>query len=748
MGDSEAQRRVTHERWSQVKEVLLAVLELDPAERSAFLSRACGEDQALREEVASLLEQEGRLGERFEPPASGRISAAGELLPAGYRIGPYRIRRRVRRGGMGTVYEAAEDNDGLRVAVKVINRGMDTEEVVRRFQKEQQILAGLDHPNIAKLIDAGSTPDGRGYFVMEYVEGKPIDQYCDGLGLGLGERLELFREVCEAVQFSHRHLVVHRDLKPGNVLVTAEGTVKLLDFGIAKILHREPSATASLTAPGRLPMTPAYASPEQVRGEAVSTLSDVYSLGVLLYRLLAGCHPYVIAPGAEAERVICDEDPPKPSVAARGSVVPRPYRRLAGDLDCIVLRAMRKEPGRRYVSAEQLSEDVRAYLEGRPVMARRGTHAYRAGKFVRRHKMGLMAAAACVLALLGMSAVMTYMWLASEEQRRRAIRISEAHGTSLSLFGKDHRQLGNYDKALRLLAESLELRRQLYPRDHPVLARAVNDMAALFYDVDRLDEAEGLFREALGMKRRLFGDDATETLATQNNLASLLCLRGELDQAEALYRKSLSVRVKELGREHEKVAQSLNQLGTLLYTRGEHARAEPLLREALEIRRRLYEPGHRALATSLNNLAMVVQARGDPARAEPLYRSALEIGDRLGGGHPMAAVIRRNLASLLTTAWKGRPEECEPPATQALADLRRLLPEGHWQIASAESVLGGCLAAQGRYREAEPLLISGYRTLRNVRGEQAVYTRDAHRRLAEFRAVRSRPGEIISRSGS
>jgi non-specific serine/threonine protein kinase/serine/threonine-protein kinase len=407
---------MTPERWSRVKSLFQAALDLPPAEREPMLRRRCERDPELLSEVLTLLERH-RTDSFLETPAA-EVAAAAEEAPeaAGLRIGSYRVEREIGRGGMGAVYLAVRDDDEYRkeVAVKLVKRGMDADHVVRRFRNERQILAQLDHPGIAKLLDGGTTEDGRPYLVMELVHGEPITRYSESRGLGLGSRLELFRRVCGAVQYAHQNLVVHRDLKPSNILVTGEGHPKLLDFGIAKILDPTSGGDEATVTAMRM-LTPEYGSPEQVRGRPITTASDVYSLGVLLYELLAGRRPYRLATHApeEVARAVCEQEPDRPSTATGN-------RRLVGDLDTIVMKALQKEPGRRYGSVEQLSEDVRRYLVGLPVLARPDTVGYRAAKFVWRHRTGVAAAALATVSLLGGLGATLWQARVAEAERQRA----------------------------------------------------------------------------------------------------------------------------------------------------------------------------------------------------------------------------------------------------------------------------------------------------------------------------------------
>ena len=397
-----------------------ALATLPPAERTAFLDQTCTDDPELRREVESLL--------AFDEPAGADLSqilegAAASFVDGssflGRRFGPYTATAVLGAGGMGVVYLGIRDDDQFRkqVAVKVVKRGMDTDAVVDRFRRERQILANLDHPYIAKLLDGGATEDGLPYFVMEHIQGKPIDEYCAAADLGIEQRCDLFRKVCEAVSYAHRNLVIHRDLKPANILVAADGTPRLLDFGISRVLTPEGSATAAEQTLQNRPLTPDFASPEQVRGGPVTTATDVYALGAVLYYLLTGTKPHrleVYSP-LEVERAVCEREPLRPSAVAPEKL----RRRLAGDLDAILLTALRKEPARRYQSVDQFSDDVRRHFAGLPVSAREDTALYTAGRFLRRHWLGVAASAVVAVSLAGGAIVAS--WEARQAQKQRQV---------------------------------------------------------------------------------------------------------------------------------------------------------------------------------------------------------------------------------------------------------------------------------------------------------------------------------------
>ncbi len=743
-------------------------LDVPFAARPSFLEEACGGDAELRREVQSLLMFESAAEGFLPAPVAADSEAPG--LPPGTRIGPYRIVELLGRGGMGSVYRAEREDDfEQQVALKLVPRELASPFILRRFHLERQILARLDHPNIARLLDGGTTDDGRPYLVMEHVQGVPIDSYCEERHLTTRERLELLLPICSALAFAHQNLVVHRDIKPGNILVTGEGVPKLLDFGIAKLLDPA-EGLADLTRTLERPMTPRYASPEQVRGEPVTPASDLYSLGVLLYRLLTGRLPTGLDTCGleEVARRICEQEPARPSTEP-GAEDPGKLRRLAGDVDAVVLKALRKEPRRRYATADQLADDIRRHLAGHPVLARRGTVLYRGGKFLRRHRFGL-AATLVALMLAGAFLVREQERREAEQQRtERTIAVLQGllnladpdrrtdatviqvldrtqhqladlaaepdlRAQVLDTLGRVHRKLGDGEAAHKALAESLAIWRDHQPQDHAGLAVRLNNLGAL--DLDRGDyaSADALFREA----RTLYEQDGTATpderAVNLDNLATVRLYRGQFDDAEALYRQGLRLRLGTFGRDDPRVSYSLRSLGTLLYSRGDFTAAEPLLREALRIRLAAYGPEHTELAPVLDLLGNVRLARGDPAEAERLYLRALELRrQRLGDEHAELARSERNLAVLRLD--QGKLVDARRLLEKALARLRRGKVPGDWRIADAESVLGAVLAAEGRRRQAEPLLRASYRTLAATRGEHVTATREARQRLLAFEAA-------------
>ncbi len=767
-------------------ELLLAVLERPLAERAAFLAEAAGDDAGLGRKVEELLAYEED-AEGFLPPSPRLLDEmATPGLETGKRIGPYRVAGILGRGGMGSVYCAAREDDFTKpVAIKLIQRHLLSGATVRRFHTERQILARLDHPHVARLLDGGTTDDGRPYLVMELVDGEPIDRYCDRHGLAPGDRLELFVPVLDALAYAHRNLVVHRDLKPGNVLVTDAGVPKLLDFGIAKLLDAggEGEVAPTLTLRGERPMTPRYSSPEQVRGEVVTTASDVYSAGVLLYQLLTGRLPAGLdgCGVLEIPQRICNHEPLKPSTAVGrggGTETARPApgddrrrlrRQLAGDVDAILLKALRKRPEHRYASTGELAEDVRRHLDGRPVAARRGTWTYHASRFVRRRRWGLAAAAALALVV---AAAIGFEWrrLRAEGERarrfasalERLVTLADPDAESLSAagllagaraqladlegepelqvelldsLGRIHRKRGNFAEARELLAEGLEIWRRARSGDHPRLALRINNLGSLELDLGNPGAAEKRFSEAVAMLERLGEGGSEGSVIYRNNLASALLARSAYAEAEALYRRGLEIREQGPAVDGRGVSNSLRSLAALYRTRGEPQAAEPLLRRALVIRLKLYGEDHTVVASVLDLLGSVRLDLGDSAEAGALLERALAVRRRrLGWEHAQTAWSERNLAAVALA--EGDLATARVLLIRAYAGQLHGRPAGDWHVADVESLFGELLAAEGRFAEAEVCLVESHRALLAARGAGAVQTGDARRRVTELQAIR------------
>ncbi|NOT08649.1 MAG: serine/threonine protein kinase [Gemmatimonadales bacterium] len=760
---------MTPERWRTVKALFDGALDQPSDSRDQWLAEATAGDDPLRREVESLLEALREERDRFErPPVLSledviRGEIAGAAAPeVGTRVGSYRLIRVIGQGGMGTVFEATRDDDQYRkrVAIKTIARGRDSELILRRFRYERQILARLDHKNIAGLLDGGVTDRGQPYFAMEYVEGRPIDQYCDARRLDVRARLQLFRQVAAAVQYAHQNLVIHRDLKPSNILVTDDGTVKLLDFGIAKLLREDDGSDGQgLTQPGMIPLTTAYASPEQVRGEAVTTGTDIFSLGLVLYKLLAGQHPFAhdLAAGDIVRRRICEDTPPPPSAVvtadtasvAEPSGLKRLRRTLSGDLDAIVLMALRKEQARRYASVEQFGEDILRYLAGLPVVAQPDSLGYRLGKLVRRNRAAAMAAAVAIVALA--AGLLSTAWqarLARQERDRaqleaakatrvtrfvqemlgsadprsagRDVTVAEAlglavqradtelaaepdiHAAVLSTIGRTYLALGRYDEAEPALRRALALEREAEARNPNAVTSELRTLAALEAERGEIAKAEPLFQEALGRARRPPVDSALLGQVL-DGYGALMLDKGEFAQAEEIHREALDLRRALLGTDHADVVNSLNNLAVALGQQAKWREALPRHLEAVTILKRLHPEGHPDLAAAMNSLANAYTIVGDYAAADTLFPQVLAQRVKFfGEHHSEVAWTHYSYADLLRL--KGDYPAAVSEARAVLASRGAGLPDSHPMVHSALHVLGRSYLALGRAREAEPVL--------------------------------------------
>lgn len=697
--------------WETVKELFSSALELQPEQRADFLEQACAGNHAQRAEIEWLLASFSRADDFLETPA---VDDAIKLFnenrsksAAGRRIGQYEIIREIGQGGMGAVYLAARADDQYKkqVAIKLVRQGFDIDFIVNRFLAERQILANLDHPNIARLLDGGTTEDGSPYLVMEYIDGSPLDEYCDRQKLSIVERLKLFQTVCSAVGYAHRNLVIHRDIKPSNILVTDEGTPKLLDFGIAKILLPETAvqATDKTAATLRL-MTPDYASPEQIKGETITTLSDIYSLGVLLYKLLTGLRPYRLkttVPG-EIESAICEQPPEKPSEAARGRLGDRVTqdratnpqsqilnpKLLRGDLDNIVLMSIRKQPSRRYSSAEQLAEDIRRHLVGLPVIARADTFAYRSAKFVERHKVGVLAAALIVVSLLS-AVVMTV-----REERKAQRRFNDVRKLANSVIFEFHDSIqdlpGSTPARELLVNRALEYLDSLSREagDDPSLQR---ELIAAYLRVGNVqgnpnnanlgDSAGAMqsYRKALAIAQRLAARnsrdaDARHSLAViHQKMGDTQSGTGDIDGAVESLQKSLAI-FRDLAEAapanveaQQSLAVSYVKLGDVLGNsnfpnRGDSAEAMQSYRLSLAILQSLYSSDaklfrtRRLLGLIYERIGSILEDEGNFAQALDTYRRSLAIREPLAADYPTntdavrdAAIAHEKIANVLTS---------------------------------------------------------------------------------------------------
>ena len=655
---------MTLDRWTYINDLFHAAIALETEKRTAYLIKVCRGDDELRQEVENLIagheRAEASMHTDFIRGAVQQL-AREETVTVGQQFGPYQVLREIGRGGMGRVFlaERADHEFHRRVAIKLIKRGMDSDAIIRHFRNEREILASLDHPNIARLLDGGTSRDGLPYFVMDYIDGQPIDSFCDQHGYSISERLQLFRKVCGAVSYAHQHLVIHRDIKPSNILVTSEGDPKLLDFGIARLLRTDEGSGSSATLTGLPLMTPEFASPEQILGLPASTLTDVYSLGIVLYKLLTGTSPYTFQSALDAAKTISQAEPKKPSTAvaevhaldatrnagsaatiSEGSME-RARKRLKGDLDNIVLMAIRKEPQRRYQSVEQLSEDIRRHLESLPVSARHDSLGYRLAKFSRRHRAavtaGLLAALMLVAGIVTTSLearrARQQEQLAKDEQARAERRFNEVRQLARTV-------LFDYHDAIKNL-----------PGSTPVRERLVRD--ALKYLDGLATEAasdRSLLRELASAYERVSDVQGGTLEANLGNTAEAI-KSGE--KALKIRAALLASDPHDLGVQQE-LASSYLKLGTLLWETGDLPKAADYLRQAVKLREGLIKSKpadtalQRDLAAGYDRLGMLLLEEGNPSAALTNHRQSLQLYTSV----PALEQTQENMRRALSVAYE------------------------------------------------------------------------------------------------
>ena len=695
------------QRWRRVNELFEGASALPEGERSDYLLAQCAGDQLLRDEIESLL-WFSPVAENLEGAVSLALGEAAAMVSPEARslerVGPYRLLNEIGRGGMGRVYLAERDGDDFqqRVAVKVV-RGLIGVDGMRRFRAERRILASLEHPCIARLIDGGTTPTGVPYLVMEYVEGLAIDAHCRAAQMSIRDRVALFCRVCDAVSYAHRRLVVHRDLKPSNILVTADGTPKLLDFGIAKLLDENDATDAMLaTSPSMRMLTPEYASPEQVRGQTITTSSDVYSLGVLLFGLLSGARPYTFASRSpdEIARVVCEQEPPRPSSQANAETATA----LRGDLDTIVLAALQKDPHRRYGSVDQLADDLRRYLGGHPVLAQPATWRYLVARFVGRNRAGVAVAALILLLIAGFATALAAYARRAAYERDTAQQITQFMGELFQAVNPAEAQ-GNTVTVREILDRGAGRIRAQFAARPDLRARLLQEMGAASSSLSVTEPAQELLAESLAVRRASGDTDSLETADTMWRLArSYLQFGGggRVADAEPLTREALAIRRRRLGPRAPEVADSLNQLGRVIDVQGGRwLDVEPLLQEAIDIWRETIGPDHPRLHSALMQLGLGRQAQGDVAGAEVAVREALRIARLEGEDTPSTAVSKMALAGIFGA--RGLMGDAEAMYREAVATESKIHGADHIATQTAIGRLGRAIRQQGRLQEAEPV---------------------------------------------
>ncbi len=777
---------MTPERWNQIQDLFESALEKEPATREVWLREACAGDEGLLQEVLSLLKADGDHVSMLEGNALDAMKdmdvsdLADGLSMEGKEIGPYRLLQQIGAGGMGLVF-LAERADGLfehRVALKLIKHGMDTAQIVKRFEAERQILARLQHENIARLLDGGITDDGRPYFVMEFVDGESIDKYCDNHRISIDQRLDLFVTVCKAVLYAHANLVVHRDLKPENILVTKDGKVKLLDFGIARVLEEDEDATR-LTQAGRRVLTPAYASPEQLRGEMIGTSSDIYSLGVVLYELLVGRRPHD-ASRVSAEASGPTTEPERPSTLveralragdtvtmktisqARNTQPDKLRRLLHGDLDVICLKALHPESIRRYGSVDALADDIQRHRLGLPVLARPDSAGYRLRKFVSRHRAGMTTAAAVLMLI---TALTTFYTLRLSKERDRAQQEaekaqqvaeflqdifevsdpSESRGESVTarelldrgaerlqteladqpdiraemhdVIGSVYRELGLLNKADSLHRQALASKKAFYGEDDVEVAKTLNLLGITRRQLADYAGADSAYRAALTIQRAELGEEHEDIAETLANLAVVRRRMGDIDEAESMVRESLKQRLKFYGRDHIEVAATMNNLAIILINREKYQEADSFFAIIGEIQKKVVGNPHPSLARTLNNRAYIQGQLGNIVAEDSLNRQSLAVKEQLYGPvHPALVVTLNNIGINLVN--QNKFDEAEPFIDRSIQICKEVFDRPNPELANAINHKASILEGRGKYAEAVAMRQEALATERAVYGEK------------------------------
>ncbi|MCH9648246.1 MAG: serine/threonine-protein kinase [Deltaproteobacteria bacterium] len=744
-------------RQERIEELFEKALACQAEDREAFLSSECGEDDELRGCLENLLQSDEEAGSFL-----GRLVAEGGATevtaepsegasPAGRRLGPYELLDQIGQGGMSTVFLANRVDGTFRrpVVVKVIRQGMESADALRRLRLERQILAGLEHPNIARLYDGGTTEDNLPYFVLELVDGVRIDEHCDRQRLPVEARLDLFRKVCAAVQYAHQNLVVHRDLKPGNILVTADHEPKLLDFGIAKLLESEPGVPPEepTVAWARL-MTPHYASPEQILGRRITTASDVYSLGVLLYKLLTGNLPRSLEglSPLEIEAQMTSAPTTKPSeevspksrvagstgsagtslgdsaepnettatvedLAALRSARPEQlHKLLAGDLDLIVAKALHGDPERRYSSPEQLAEDLRRHQEGLPVLARPDTMMYRSGKFLRRHRMAVATAAlvAMIVTFAAIALAIQSLQITRERDQLRAVLSFVKSVFNVAGEGEDLTVRQAVDRS------SVALDREL--GDQPEVYATLLDVTGTIYlDLQQTSQARAQLAKAVELRSRLLGEDSLAFAESLSTLGVADAFDDDYELGEQRAREAAAIFQQRLGEHHPDLVRPLNNLVDVLCYRGDYQSAEGPSTQALTLARDLLPEQRVEYADAVAFRALIFAKLGDQPAAEELYREALELHRRYRGEeHPRVATLLNNLA--LALKKQDKLGEAETSYRQALELERELFGADHPELALALNNLASLLRTKGDFEESEEAYREAVNLVRRVFG--------------------------------
>ncbi len=718
------------EKWNKIEMLCYEAIDLEGKDRQTYLLNSCGDDKELYTEVMSLLEQVN-IGSLPQPFVHIRPSSVfkDEKSLSEQMIGPYRLIREIASGGMGQVYLAVRNDEQFKryVALKVIRKELVDEHILNRFYEERQILASLNHPHIARLFDGGTTDEEIPWFAMEYVDGVPVTDYLAQRKASIETRIRMFLKICAAVQYAHQNLVIHRDLKPENILINEEGDPKLLDFGIAKLISFE--LKTNRTQFQHRIMTPEYASPEQVRHDPITTASDVYALGVLLYKLLTGSLPYEFQKRTPVaiENTVCNTIPELPSSKTGSNII-------KGDLDSIIMKSLKKDPSERYSSAEQLAGDLNRYLENRPVLAQKDSIGYQARKFVSRNKWSI--AISAVIAMLVVTfAIVTFVQskaiqaraVEAEQQRERAEQISLFLTNLFELVNPDEAQ-DNALSAVELLqrgAERVETEFGDQPQQQADLYLAISDV---FESLGSFDEALHLAKKANKLLNEFHEDIHPEIARSLNSIGWVYRQKTDFAQADSFLTAALTMRRNLYGSGHPDVARSLNDLAVLKQSMGDYTATDSLLKESIEIRKTLSEEPSEAVGVALSNYAALKYGIGDFEAAENLMKEAVEILLITAGDSDMqTANAMSNLAAIMMVQQKN--ESALDYYQQALEVRLKILGPDHPDIASSYAHLGNLHRGTGNYGEAEELLTKAFELRSDVLGKNHEQTIDTYRLL-------------------
>ncbi|HEV3117599.1 MAG TPA: serine/threonine-protein kinase [Gemmataceae bacterium] len=739
------------------RSIFVAALEKDsPAERAAYLDEACGGEAALRQRVEELLRAHVRAGGILDLPAAGPTTDSYGTMneDVGSRIGPYKLLQKIGEGGFGVVYMAEQMQPVRRkVAFKIIKPGMDTKEVIARFESERQALALMDHPNIARVLDAGETASGRPYFVMELVKGVPINEFCDKNNVPTPGRLDLFMTVCRAVQHAHHKGIIHRDLKPSNIMITlhdGQPVPKVIDFGVAKATNQQLTERTLFTSYGQIIGTPAYMSPEQAElsGLDIDTRSDIYSLGVLLYELLTGTTPFDgkrlrQAGYVEMQRIICEEEPPKPSTrltsmgdratmvsSHRSTDLQNLTALLKGDLDWIVMKALEKDRNRRYDTPNSFAADIERFLRHEAILARAPSRAYKLRKFAQRNKTAVATATFVAALLLLGTLISTWQAVRARQAERTAAGERDAAVTARAAEAYARRE-AEEERNRALAAEKRAKASEEQAKNDAASARAVNDFLHrdLLSQADVGNQTDPDQKPDRDIKLRTVLDRASRSIAgkfkeqplveasIRQTIGQTYLALGENGAAQAHLELALEMRSQALGEQHADTLTSMNDLAHLYWSQRRFARAEPILSKALEIKRRVRGEDDGDTLSLMNNLALLYLDQREYAKASKLFPEVLEGLRRVQGEEGRDTLACMNNLALLYQR-QGQYARAEPLFIKVLDGYRKLLGEENRLTLNTMHILGVLYCSQREYAKAEPMLTKGFEVRRRVLGEE------------------------------